>query len=175
MKDLSFSDWVALGAAVVSIGALIYAGLSYRLARRAHDLAERQEARRRPRLALRLLDAKFVRRPNERYYSFEIELTNPTDAANTVTAIELMLRYKRELPMTLRLPAAAEHGAVAAALIAPIRLEANGAVIGTVSFIVPNTHIKDATIESYEVVVRDAHQNPNGLEVATVWDRTDDA
>lgn len=175
MKGVSFSDGVALAAAILSLAALVCSVLSYLLARQAHGLAERQEERRKPRLQLRLLAAQFVRRPNERFYSFEIELTNPTDAANTVTAIELMLRYKRELPMALRLPAAPAHGSAAAALIAPIRLETNGAALGTASFIVPNKLIKDATIEGYEVVVRDAHQNPSGLEIETVWDRTDEA
>lgn len=174
MKPWTIGDWTGVGSLLVSTIALVFAGLSLCVARGAQRLAQRQEARRTPRLQLRLLSADYTVGPNcDRLYVFGIEAANPTDTANTISTFELMVRYHRDLPMTLRLPAKADFQNGKPTLCAPLRIEAHGAAVGQVAFLAPRTLLESVRIDGYEVIALDAHRTPAGVDVLHVWDRTE--
>jgi hypothetical protein len=97
VNDLQPSDWIAVGSGVVALAAFIVSVLGWSTARRAQRLAERQDGRRAPRLALRVSDARAEVKGDTRVYDLRVQISNPSDNPNTVARIELLIRYTRAL------------------------------------------------------------------------------
>ena len=163
------SHWDEIGAGVLSVGALFVSVMSWLTASRAHQLAERQEERRSPRLEIRLLDACSATRGAMRTFSFHAQIVNPTDTANTVAALELCPRYRRTLPMSLLVAAAPPLDSKEALLSVPVRVDANHTVTGWAHFHIATALLKDATIEGYALVATDTHLNPARVETSVLF------
>ncbi len=164
MKGLTSSDVIAIATGLVSFAAFAVAILSWITAHRAQRLAERQEARRAPRLDLRLFDSKVADIDGKRSFAIHLQIANPTDTANSVARLELCIRHRREIPLTLLAPAIPSADESIPVLLMPLRIDAHNTVEGWVRFAVAADLLKGSTIEGYELVATDTHQEKTTLE-----------
>ena len=164
MKGLTSSDVIAIATGLVSLAAFVVAIMSWITAHRAQRLAERQEARRAPRLDLRLIDSKVSEIDGKRAFAIHLQIANPTDTANSVAALELCIRHRREIPLTLLAPAIPNADESVPMLLMPLRIDAHHTVEGWVRFAVAADLLKGSTIEGYELVATDTHQEKTTLE-----------
>ncbi|MBX3477391.1 MAG: hypothetical protein KF910_07270 [Brevundimonas sp.] len=164
MKGLTSSDVIAIATGLVSLAAFVVAMLSWITAHRAQRLAERQEARRAPRLDLRLINSKVADIEGKRTFVIHLQIANPTDTANSVAALELCIRHRREIPLTLLAPAVPNADESIPVLQMPLRIDAHHTVEGWVRFAVAADLLKGSTIEGYELVATDTHQEKTTLE-----------
>lgn len=164
MKGLSSSDVIATATGLVSFAAFVVAIMSWITAHRAQRLAERQEARRAPRLDLRLIDSKVSEIDGRRAFAIHLQIANPTDTANSVAGLELCIRHRREIPLTLLTPAIPNADESVPVLLMPLRIDAHHTVEGWVRFAVAADLLKGSTIEGYELVATDTHQEKTTLE-----------
>ncbi len=164
MKGLASSDVIAIATGLVSFAAFVVAILSWITAHRAQRLAERQEARRAPRLDLRLIDSKVSDVDGMRSFGIHLQIANPTDTANSVSGLELCIRHRREIPMTLLAPAVSYADESVPVLLMPMRIDAHHTVEGWARFVVAADLLKGSTVESYALVATDTHQEKTTLE-----------
>lgn len=170
VNDLQPSDWIAFGSGVVALAAFIVSVLGWNTARRAQRLAERQDGRRAPRLDLRVSDARAEVQGDTRFYDLRVQISNPSDNPNAVARIELLIRYTRDLPMTLRLNASpGEAGDADGSLFAPRRLDAQDTAEGLCRFEVAATLLQGAVVESYALIVTDTHQNALSVDAGIIF------
>ena len=153
MKGLTSSDVIAIATGLVSLAAFVVAIMSWITAHRAQRLAERQEARRAPRLDLRLIDSKVSDIDGKRSFAIHLQIANPTDTANSVAGLELCIRHRREIPLTLLAPAIPNADESVPMLLMPLRIDAHHTDL-----------LKGSTIEGYELVATDTHQEKTTLE-----------
>lgn len=163
------SHWNDVATGVLSLGAIVVSLMSWMTARRAQRLAERQEERRSPRLEIRLLDAFSATNGTVRTFSFHAQVVNPTDTANTISALELCIQYRRELPMTLLVAAAPARNETETLLVVPIRVDAHHTMIGWAHFDVDTAFLKDAVIDCYALVATDTHLNRTRAETNVLF------
>lgn len=158
--------YAAIVIAGLSLLATVGVGLLNRAtAKRALDLAERQEARRASHFDLYMNYSASWRRPaaGDRVLGFNILMTNPTDRASTLVNAELHLTYSvAEVLTTVKVPQLSEATTVGpgeeyAPVAFPASLSANGAVSGWLLFRVPDALTDGRRIERYDVVVVDVH------------------
>lgn len=157
VNALEPSDWIAILSGLIALAALLVAVLSWNTARRAQALAERQDERRAPRLDLRVTDARAEVQGDARVYDLRVQVSNPSDSPNAIARIELLIRFTRDLPMTLRINASPVDAADT--LTAPRRLDAHDTAEGRCRFEVASALLQGAAVESYELIVTDTHQN----------------
>lgn len=172
LKVLQPSDWIAIMSGLIALAALFVAVLGWNTARRAQALAERQDERRAPRLDLRVTDARAQVQGDTRVYDLRVQISNPSDNPNAIARIELLIRFARELPMTLRInasPAEAEAGDAVETLTAPRRLDSHDTAGGRCRFEVAAALLQGAVVESYELIVTDTHQNAQSADAGIIF------
>jgi len=168
---------VATVAAVAAVGSAIVAVVSVRTARRSLALAEQQDARRRPRITSYLWDGYARRDPDRRLYAVSLSLINPSDSDNSISMLELEIRYRLRdaVLMTMRLP----HDATLRdslgrpdiqALATPLPVPAHGTAAGWTFFALPVAIIGDAEIDDYFVRLVDAHGIATMIELGPLRD-----
>ncbi|ENZ81579.1 MULTISPECIES: hypothetical protein [Caulobacter] len=166
-------DWATWLTFFVAVVALVFSVLAWRTSAKAQRLAERQEARRTPKLEVRLLES-FHRDLGEegKLFAFKVQIANPTDTGNSVSLLELAIRYRRDLPMSLRLPAIAYrdfgegHG-----LSTPFRIDAHQVESGWCYFLAAPKLLAGSVTDGYEVIASDTHQQATGVEVLVMSER----
>lgn len=173
VKSVEPGDWATWLTFVVALVALVFSILAWRTSAKAQKLAERQEARRAPKLEVRLLESFHRNLGGEgKLFAFRILISNPTDTSNAVSALELSIRYRRDLPMSLRLPAVLrpdlEDGPI---LSAPIRIDAHQVESGWCYFLVAPKLLAGSTTDGYEVIVTDTHMDTTGVESLVMSER----
>jgi hypothetical protein len=142
-----------------------------RTARRALTLSERQEARRDSRLDLYLFASMDHRdaESQDRILTFHVRVGNPTDRPTAIVQAELHVTYEVEGVLTT---IKVRHGATEPTASAesgldrlelPLRLEANDAHVGWLSFGLSADLMRGREIDRYDVVVRDVQ----GIEEST--------
>jgi hypothetical protein len=162
----SWLTYASLGVAAVSACiALLVGAANRRLAKRALELSERQEARRESRVDVHLSSATSWRRPSQhdRLLGVHLLVSNPTDRATSVVAAEMHLTYSVEgVLTTVKMPPAIHieafefpEGLTPAAL--PIRLEPNDAVSSLFIFRIGDDLTRGRDVERYDIYLRDVH------------------
>lgn len=164
--DTSIADTViASVAAAISLIALIFAGLSWRTARSAQKLAERQDGRRQPKLEIRLLEAHGPGAAETvRAFDFRLQIGNLADAPNTISRLELCVRFTRGLPLTVRVDGVSREDDRRPGLLTPLRLDVHDTAEGWCHFEIPENLLTDARVTSYVVIATDTHQNETTME-----------
>lgn len=173
VKSVQPGDWATWVTAGVAVIALIFSILAWHTAANAQKLAERQEARRTPKLEIRLLESFHRSLGQEgRLFAFRILISNPTDTSNAVSALELSIRYRRDLPMSLRLPGISRPEiAEGPTLSVPIRIDAHQVETGWCYFLAPSKLLAGSTTDGYEVIVTDTHMESTGVESLVMSER----
>lgn len=177
------TDWLAtFGAFAVATISLVFSvafGLSSRLAaRRALALAEQQEARRRPRLDLSIVESCSWRvEGSPRRVGCCLLISNPTDTQNTLVGADLRVTYEvRSVLTTVKVTPGSDVEAFShiepASL--PIRLTASSAVVKWFLFVLDDDLTGGSPIERYDIAVRDVHGVEESIQLATFREILDD-
>jgi hypothetical protein len=162
----SWLTYASLGIASVSACiALVIGTANRRLAKRALDLSERQEARRESRVDVYLSSSTSWRRHShhDRLLGVHLLVSNPSDRATSIVTAELHVTYTIDgVLTTVKVPpvAAGDELEFLGDLLPtalPIRLEPNDAASGLFIFQIRDDLTRDREIERYEVHVRDVH------------------
>lgn len=170
----SWVTYASLGVAVASVCiALAVGAANRRIAKRALELSERQEARRESRVDVHLSSSTSWRRPSrrDRVLGVHVLVSNPTDRATSIVAAELHLTYSIDgVLTTVKVPHATSvdafefpRGLTPASL--PIRLEPNDAVSTLFVFRIEDDLTREREIERYDVHLRDVHGAEEGLQI----------
>lgn len=135
---------------------------SLRLSYRAQALAERQEKRRMPNLLAALLETKARWfRDGRREVSFELSVSNPTDADNAIATIDLRVRYRIDgEETTLKVRLSPEDGVMPSGgkkLLAPVPVPAHGTIQGWCNFVTPAGALSNREVQGHEVILIDTH------------------
>ncbi len=177
MSDQSsdFLKWVPLAAAVAAWVAAIFAYLTARRAGRALRLAEQQEERRRPILALYIQGAYLRRVDEDRIYMFLLSVSNPSDSNNAIARIDLRIEYRTasNFLAAVDVPSVSQDdemfgGDSHSRLEIPIRVDAHHTVAGWVFFRVKKALLEDCTVDTYVIVATDSHGGRASIETALV-------
>lgn len=162
----SWVTYASLGIATASACiALLVGAANRRLAKRALDLSERQEARRESHVDVYLSSSTSWRRHShhDRILGIHLLVSNPTDRATSIVTAELHLTYTVDgVLTTVRVPPAAPRDELELPgdllpTALPIRLEPNDAASGIFIFQIKDELTRDREIERYDVYVRDVH------------------
>jgi hypothetical protein len=165
--------WTAVASAVIAAFALLVSFSNRGTAKKALELAERQEERRIARLDLSLID-EISWRPVEgkcRWIGVRVLAVNPTDRDGSLVAADLHVTYTLASGdgVVVKVP----HGAAGVkppegitALEIPTRLQANGAVTGWLMFKLDDALLADRAIERYDVVI---HDSRGPVATAQAW------
>ena len=175
---MAANDWASIVAAGTAIAAFVVACMSFRISSRALRLSEKQERRKEPRLAPRLLDSYFENlAEGDRVYSFSLSVGNPTDADNAIAQIEMHLRYFIDgaVSMTVKLPLSVVVGNTAndalPRLLAPSRIAAHDTVSGWCDFVVKPGILSGHIIDGYQIVLTDSHQAETAVDALVVSEK----
>ncbi|WP_157545434.1 hypothetical protein [Hamadaea tsunoensis] len=162
-STLEWAQLIPLGSAVIAILALLVAVSNRNTARQALALASQQEERRVARLTVTLDEAVSWRRQEaSRWVGIKILAVNPTDRDAALVGADLHVTYTlrsgRTMTLKLRHETTGEafpDGVVAIDL--PVRLQANGAVAGWLTFPLPaDLFPAGAGIDRYDAVLQDS-------------------
>jgi hypothetical protein len=162
----SWVTYATLGIAVASAcTALVIGMVNRRLAKRALELSERQEARRERRVDVYLNWARLWRRHSDhgRLLGVHLLVSNPSDRPTSIVTAELHLTYKVDgVLATVKLPPVFGDDELESAgdllpATLPIRLGPNGAASSLFIFHVTDELTRGREIERYDVHVRDVH------------------
>lgn len=176
LEWFDFTRTVALAGFCISIFNLYFAWQSRRLARE-------QESRRLPRLVPSLINGYF--RDNKdiggRVYTFHVTVANPTDSNNAIAEADLAITYltPERTQMTVKLRA---NGSPALnfvkdqdmTLAVPVSISAHNAISGWLRFQVPVSLLADVTIESYQLIFTDPHQEEASIEPILIQEYQDE-
>ncbi len=165
-------DWIDYATILLAGLAFPMSVLSLILSGRTQRLAERQDARRVPNLALHLLEGyrESSSEDGARIYSFNVRISNVSDSDNAIAAVELRIVYVLEgEEMVMRLPIAADGGT--ADLTPPIRIPAHETVAGWCRFRIDLRLLEGRQIEGYNVEIRDTHGSLTSIEPKMVMER----
>jgi hypothetical protein len=158
-----WSIWGPIASLAIAAAALLVSLSLRATAKKALQLSEREEERRKARLDISLKDAVSWR-PSDtpsRWIAVRVLAVNPTDGQGSLIEAELHVAYKTQAgsALVLRIP----HSSPSAHLREgiepfelPVPLPSNGAVDGWFAFQMDDALIGRGSIESYEVVVGDA-------------------
>lgn len=169
--------WIAVMSVVIAGIALVLSVLSTRTARRSLRIAERQEARREPRLDLYLHESLVFQRPNPvtRALGFHIQVANPTDSDNSISDAELLILYTIDASvMTVRVRPYSQADPTDSSssrkslLRLPSRIPAHDAVSGWLVFHVPDALTSGHRIDRYELSVREVHGQSVSLQTTVI-------
>lgn len=170
---------VAVIATAVAVCAVVFAGVSAYSARRSLMLAERQEARREPHLISHLRDGYARRERDRRVFAVSLLLSNPAEVDNSITILELEVRYRLRngVVMTLRLPhdgvlRSAFEPSDADVFTIPLAIPAHGAIARWAFFGLPDALIGQADIDDYAIRVVDAHGTAAMIDLGPMRDIT---
>jgi hypothetical protein len=159
-------DYGALVVAALSLGVSVAFGVRNRsTAKRALELSEQQEARRTPRLDLRLLESVAWRGigTTPRILGFNVVVANPTDRQSALVRAELHLTYTiNAVVTTVKVPQAAPESLdhvpeQVSQTPLPARLDAGDAVSGWFLFSCDDDLTGGSPIDRYDFVLRDTH------------------
>lgn len=161
--DPDWSRWVPVASACMALAALLVALSNRNTARRALALSIQQEERRAARLTVTLDDSASWRVPDApRWVGMKVLAVNPTDRDATLVGAELHVTYTRRTgqTMTVKVRHGTSTGCLPAGVTAldlPVRLQANGAVVGWLTFRLPaELFPDDAGIDRYDAVLQDS-------------------
>lgn len=181
--SVSVLDYAAIVVAAVSLVVTLVVGLLNRAtAKRALDLAERQEARREARLELHVEESRSWRRSADgaRVLGFRVVVRNPTDRGNSVVGADVHLTYRADQAITtVKVPCARDVAALdLPEHVNPInlagRVDANDALSGWLIFVVPNGLTHRRAIEYYDVVICDVHGTEETFRLTWLQEATHD-
>lgn len=173
----TLKEWFDIAVAATAIAAFLVSLVSLFFSWRATQLADRQEARRKPQLLPRLLEGHFVALPNgARSYSFKLSVRNPSDSDNAVAAIDLHVSYavRGGVMVTAKLPASVQRSEppqATPAFAVPSKLAAHDAIAGWCDFLVER-EILSGGIESYRLVLTDSHEVQASVDVFIVREKS---
>jgi hypothetical protein len=158
--------WIAI---VISIIAIAVSTYSVWTARRSLHLAERQEARRDPKLVPYIAHGYYVRTPDARVFAFSTSVGNPTDTSNSLANVELEVRYKTPsgLAATIRLPhdpTLKRHLGERQLNVLEVaqRLDAHSTTAGWLFFEFKDA-LRNGAIDGYLIIFQDSHNLPTAL------------
>jgi hypothetical protein len=170
-----FFKWMPLAAALAAWVAAFFAYLTARRSGRALRLAERQEERRRPTLVLYLHSGYLCRTDEDHVYMFLLSVSNPSDSDNAIARLELRIKYitVSDFPATVNVPNVSQHSEMFpwndhAGLEIPVNVDAHKTVAGRVFFLLKHALLKGCTVDGYEVIATDSHENQTSIEVGLV-------
>lgn len=136
-------------------------------------LAVNQEKRRAPLLVPALINGFFRRADggNGRLYALHLTVSNPTDANNAISNAELAITYLtiQRVELTVRLkandPKATSFvlGQEDFSLSVPFTITAHNAVSGWLRFHLPAKIFETAEIQTYRLILTDAHQQSSEI------------
>ena len=145
--------WISIASAVAAWVAVIWSFLAFLTSRGALRLAEQQEARRRPHLAI-YLDRCFTRRSHGlRKYNFLLSVSNPTDSDNAIAAAHLRVVYRTP-----------------DGFLASVDVPAT-TVAGWMEFSYPLSMLDNCAPEKYSIVLTDSHSITTMAEALLVLER----
>ena len=181
---IGFETLIVITSAMAAFGSACIAYCSLRLMKKGFLLAESQEERRRPSLAV-YLDKGFVRHVSEqdssRVYAFLLLISNTSDMNNSVARIDLHLTYiaPTQLKMTVKFPSDLTVAGQFSEdqshnLMPPFRLDSHRTVAGWICFRADEELLQDTTVEGYAVVVTDSHGNYSTVESVIVREIVDE-
>ena len=163
---MDFSDWIALGSLLVACISALTAIQSIRFSRRMYSLAVAEQQRTESALELYLADSLVVHRAKDkrRIYMFSLVITNSSLAANSIKEVRLSLEYSQPhrppSNMVVRhdsnVAGSVDLGE-AKVLRIPGPIAAGGTVSGVAVFPVANANFRGGAVESYTIIVLDAH------------------
>lgn len=162
-SDPGWTGWAPLASVCVALVALLVTLSNRNTARRALALSVQQEERRAARLTVTLDDSASWRMPGApRWVAMRVLAVNPTDRDATLVGAELHVTYTRRTGETMTVKVRHDTGsdnvpAGVTALDVPVRLQANGAVAGWLTFRLPaELFPDDAGIDRYDAVLQDS-------------------
>lgn len=163
----TWSDILLQGTtAIAAWVALIVSVRNARVSRRALALAETKAARETHELVLYHADATSERTATGRLLEVSTSISNPTDLANSISRVELVIAHLVGGSTLTRTVLPAERSdTVGAHLVTPLRIDAHGTVAGTLQFIVPNDLIPREAIREYTLAITDAQGITSTLAV----------
>lgn len=184
LEPLSTETMIALVAALVAAVAAFFAYSSARSSKRMLTLTAAQEERRRPSLALYLVDGyvRLIREPEGyRVYAFLLSVSNPSDINNSIAYLDMNLTYltPERLRMTVKIPSSISETVqfepgTGVELSPPIRLDAHQTVEGRIYFQVNESLLNDAIPEGYVIVATDSHGYQSSVEPVIVREIVDE-
>jgi len=146
--------------------------------------AQRQEQRREPRVVAALTNGFYMRDTVDggRRYALQVTLTNPSDTNNSIAAADLRVSYLtvERIEMTVKLKAndptvgSFVRGSEGANLGVPFKVPSHEAVSGWLTFRLPEQVVRGAEIESYVLVLTDAHQAVMEVEPSPMQEYRDE-
>jgi hypothetical protein len=177
------SPWL-VGASIASAAAAwtaaLFAFITSRNSRRALRIAEQQELRRQPSLAL-YLDRAYQRANGSHEYGFLVSVSNRSDSDDALARIDLRIRYKTrdefvafvDVPSArLNEPAVTSDGVK---LETPARVDAHQTVAGWVYFSHPTSLLADCLVDDYSVIITDSHGVQTALDTVLIQEIRRDA
>jgi len=174
--------WVAVASAGGALVSAIFAVISFIYSRRALVISERQEARKLPELLIYLADGYIRTRARSRIIGFSISVSNRSDADNSIAMIELQVDYTSSegARMTVRLPCRVELARefsreALSALAAPLRIDAHQTVSGWVFFELTAGLFGKVNVDTYTILLTDAHQSITRKDQPIVSEFIDEA
>ena len=178
--EMAPSDWIAVGATLVALIAMLISFRSSRIAAKAFALAARQEERHRPALSLSLLQSELRRlgKKGPRVYVFRIMVSNTSDSPTALRDAQLELEYGvRGCPLSSLVAPHDEKiasrltGLAAEPLRLPCALQPRSSIAGTVLFEVPSSLLRQSYIESCTIQVEDSLGHTASLEAVFIQER----
>lgn len=161
---------IALGSALVALVSALYTVSMAKSARKAYELAARQDSRREPRLAVYLSDAQSLKPADRFEIAISITVANPTDIDNSVTRAELGVTYHRldGRPITARLSPSADSDtrtlAMQRTLDIPASISSHQSMAGWLRFELPDMLVVDCVIDNYSLLLEDSHQRSTTID-----------
>jgi hypothetical protein len=166
-------QWLIAGASAIAAWlALLLSLLNFRTSRRALRLAEKQDDRRAPSLALYLGEGFFIsQKSGGRVYAFLLSVSNRSDSNNAVASVFLRLTYRAsgENDITVNISCETEAPAFfrernLAMVPLPARIDAHQTSSGWFFFQVSEEILRDSTVERLKVIAIDSHDQQAEIE-----------
>lgn len=153
------SEWIALGALVVSLFSAFLSALSYLVSRSAHKISKQQHKERYKGIVPYLVDAFKWSSEEDFYISFALRFTNEATISNSLQNIELHLEYydrnkhcgKAKISPSLEVKPI-NLAEASEMLKIPLEMNSKSAKSGWISFKLPNLFYEDLEIDLYKIV-----------------------
>lgn len=184
-NNLSNSDLLAAGSAVVAVFSAFFSYRSSAIARKALFIAEQDFKSKQEKISLYLVDVYKVPYSSDgkNLYAlvFNVSITNSSSVPNSVKDIELEVKFIRNdntVGTIIFSPQDISSDSVNVALPAtfslPLALDPKSAKTGWVIFLLPKELLKEKKIESYKVKAVDVHMDISTIEAYIIKEAVND-
>lgn len=175
--------WVAIGSLLVSTVSVFISYRNTKIAKESLNLNQHREEKRRPKFLISLMNNfwKHNRITKCRMYAFSISVSNPTDSDNSISRIELLIKYlmSGNYCCAVKFP---HDNSVGDKLIQnannsfslPCNIGAHQTAAGSVYFKVDDEILNNNRIDGYRLIITDAHEISSDIEPINVQELSDE-